>query len=613
MKAGSKFSVGSYADAVKDRAPRFVTADEAKHADEVEEKAEGKVEEGLRLEVDEGEDDDQGSGHIKPKSDEHGLTIPDNDELDGRDGESQEESPMPAGDDVEILKGGYHQVYVVLKDPGGTEGVSNKEGAAASGMATRHRVLVRCGRWCYEGVVDLGFTSGELSLEHLPAVIPFLHSQQDKLVYAYDYTKLPKFSPFRQPLRRLYDATKTLEVAAQEAAPTLQNAVESGEAPWIDQVHARDHIVTKLRQVNEIGAWIADGVVKEIKAKGGTARFSSEPFFELATTKPCTDLWNTELMVSKVLVRGIDVTMIYFGGSFYAQIKEADPEQPLLATAFPDVSQKARAYNVRAFRHSEYSRLTLWEAGRRSGDVEEARSGSAKVEARVTANKVRESKEEEETKVLKSSSKESSLSRLDLSLPREQVFSSDLLEYTQTYIIMKAAVTEGDTFAKGTSPSSKPSLTAATVGSTSPSQKKPKVDVFNLLPQHEVFFRFGKWCYKGTVGLDMAPGLRAVPLVVPLLHAQQSKLTFMCPLSNLPPYSSFYRYLARAQHSAVFLANKVMNSLTTLEEKAQELRAKGDAVWFDAGADGITAYFELKIKDGDKGVMAELQNGSFIC
>ena len=227
LKAGAKFSAaGSYADAVKDRKPRFLSAGEAKRGDEVEEKVEGKVEEGLRLgeddEEQEEEEEERGreeQGDNRAKHGDNDLTIPEN-----NDDEREEEAEIPAGDDVEVLKGGYHQVYVVLKDPGGSE---DPKGAAAAGagMTTRHRVLVRCGRWCYEGVVDLGFISGELNLKHLPAVIPFLHSQQDKLVYAYDYTKLPKFSPFRQPLRRLYDATKTIEAAAQEAAPTLQSAV----------------------------------------------------------------------------------------------------------------------------------------------------------------------------------------------------------------------------------------------------------------------------------------------------------------------------------------------------------------------------------------------------
>ena len=230
--------------------------------------------------------------------------------------------------------------------------------------------------------------------------------------------------------------------------------------------------MVKLKELNEIGAWVAEGIAKEIEKSGARARFSPEPFFELATTKRSTDLWNTELMVSKVLVRGIDVTMIYFGGSFYAQIKEANPEQPLLATAFPDVSQKARAYNLQAFRHSEYLRLTLWEAagGKAGAGGKTEKADAAKAQAKAAAETARESKEEEETKALRKPEKKASISHLDLSLPREEIFSTDLLEYTQTYVILKSTVTEDGSPAKGMSPSSKPSLTAATAGSTSPSQ-----------------------------------------------------------------------------------------------------------------------------------------------
>lgn len=45
--------------------------------------------------------------------------------------------------------------------------------------------------------------------------------------------------------------------------------------------------------------------------------------------------------------------------------------------------------------------------------------------------------------------------------------------------------------------------------------------------------RFGSWCYSGTVQLTPALALVDIPHVIPALRMQQSKLDFMCDVSQV--------------------------------------------------------------------------------
>lgn len=44
--------------------------------------------------------------------------------------------------------------------------------------------------------------------------------------------------------------------------------------------------------------------------------------------------------------------------------------------------------------------------------------------------------------------------------------------------------------------------------------------------------RFGSWCYSGTVQLTPTLALADIPHVIPALRMQQSKLDFMCDVSQ---------------------------------------------------------------------------------
>ena len=79
---------------------------------------------------------------------------------------------------------------------------------------------------------------------------------------------------------------------------------------------------------------------------------------------------DVEYLSSKTVVRGVQLVIVYFGGSYYVQISDAEGSHSLLNTRFPDVSWQARGYrfsNLRDYKStksvdtSHFRDLSLWE------------------------------------------------------------------------------------------------------------------------------------------------------------------------------------------------------------------------------------------------------------
>lgn len=56
------------------------------------------------------------------------------------------------------------------------------------------------------------------------------------------------------------------------------------------------------------------------------------------------------------------LTVIYFGGRFLVSLSEAAEEQPLVDTLFPHIQGKRHGFQVRAYDHPVFTKLSLWEA-----------------------------------------------------------------------------------------------------------------------------------------------------------------------------------------------------------------------------------------------------------
>jgi hypothetical protein len=54
-----------------------------------------------------------------------------------------------------------------------------------------------------------------------------------------------------------------------------------------------------------------------------------------------------------------------------------------------------------------------------------------------------------------------------------------------------------------------------------------------LTVHHDVLFRFGSWCYSGRVQLTPSLTLADIPFVIPALRMQQSRLDYLCDVSQV--------------------------------------------------------------------------------
>ncbi|CAM9661739.1 unnamed protein product, partial [Hapterophycus canaliculatus] len=112
----------------------------------------------------------------------------------------------------------------------------------------------------------------------------------------------------------------------------------------------------------------------------------------------------------------------------------------------------------------------------------------------------------------------------------------------------------------------------------------------------DVLFRFGSWCYSGTVQLTPTLALVDIPHVIPALRMQQSKLDFMCDVSQVPSKSPFAAPLERMQRLMPLMEEQVGASeevLTDLLEKLSDMGLE-DSVssWFDG--DSMQSFFEFQ-------------------
>ncbi len=93
-----------------------------------------------------------------------------------------------------------------------------------------------------------------------------------------------------------------------------------------------------------------------------------------------------------------------------------------------------------------------------------------------------------------------------------------------------------------------------------------------LSVHHDVLFRFGSWCYSGRVQLTSALELTDIPLIIPALRMQQSRLDFLCDTSNVPTTSPFAGALGYVARTAALIEHQIQCSEVLLEEIISETR-----------------------------------------
>ena len=73
--------------------------------------------------------------------------------------------------------------------------------------------------------------------------------------------------------------------------------------------------------------------------------------------------------------------------------------------------------------------------------------------------------------------------------------------------------------------------------------------------EQEVLFRCGNWCYTGHVVLNRNFSLSDLPIVIPLLQRQQSRLHYYCNADSVPEQSNFHEPMSMLYEAAEFAAS----------------------------------------------------------
>ncbi|KAJ8607751.1 hypothetical protein CTAYLR_008596 [Chrysophaeum taylorii] len=116
-------------------------------------------------------------------------------------------------------------------------------------------------------------------------------------------------------------------------------------------------------------------------------------------------------------------------------------------------------------------------------------------------------------------------------------------------------------------------------------------------PHHDVLFRFGSWCYCGSVQLTPELDLADLPHIIPALRMQQSRLDYLCDVSQVPVTSPFAKPMAYVAGVTPHLERE----LVAAEEVLRNLIDRLDRNNFGAGVstwlegDSSQSFFEFQL------------------
>lgn len=132
-----------------------------------------------------------------------------------------------------------------------------------------------------------------------------------------------------------------------------------------------------------------------------------------------------------------------------------------------------------------------------------------------------------------------------------------------------------------------------------------------LSVHHDVMFRFGSWCYAGRVQLTSTLNLEDVPLIIPALRMQQSRLDFLCETRSVPTTSPFVGSLDFVSRTAPLLDLQLEQAGLLLESMMEDMQrnspseARQTQQWLEG--DPSDSFFELTLEH-DSASLRDLNN-----
>eukprot|EP01038_Epipyxis_sp_PR26KG_P013016 gene13016-17448_t len=118
-----------------------------------------------------------------------------------------------------------------------------------------------------------------------------------------------------------------------------------------------------------------------------------------------------------------------------------------------------------------------------------------------------------------------------------------------------------------------------------------------LSVHHDVLFRFGSWCYSGRVQLTPSLTLSDIPYVIPALRMQQSRLDYLCDVTQVPTTSPFAPALEYIKYLSPRIEDQIADSEETLRQLIERLTALGlgESVGNWLEGDPNDSFFEFKV------------------
>jgi len=139
--------------------------------------------------------------------------------------------------------------------------------------------------------------------------------------------------------------------------------------------------------------------------------------------------------------------------------------------------------------------------------------------------------------------------------------------------------------------------------------KDEKVQSVGSTAHHDVLFRFGSWCYAGSVQLTPLLDLADLPHLIPALRMQQSRLDFICDVSQMPLSSPFakpmgyFASIAPAMEKELVQAEGVLAKLLAQLDRFEV----GGSVSSWLEGDSTQSFFEFQMSQ-DKEVEKAFRN-----
>lgn len=328
-----------------------------------------------------------------------------------------------------------------------------------------------------------------------------------------------------------------------------------------DGIPAASNFSQPMRLVYDASDYTAaalssDALQKELEVIGSANQWmedSSNTFFEMAVNREglpdCMD--DIALVCSKSYARGLVFVTIFFEGTFYFTVSDGEGDQPLLDVKFPDVSQHGQGIQLSSAGFTSSSTTPVVH------DTFDSRAPPGWFSGLTLWHSLP--------------------TEVKLAPPPTRNLSSS--EYMQMYMILRPRAENGG-FA----------VTSA---------------------YREVLFRFGSWCYGGSVQLTPCITLADIPHVIPALRMQQSRLEFVYSADAVPATSPYAKPMGYMMKHAPLMEREIASAESVLSKLVERLTnmGLGESIssWLEGESTQSFFEFSVAVSDAEAKVLAPVE------